>query len=197
MNEKKHTTVMNDKAVIGQSCNGLDTLSDELLIGRYATGEVAAFDCLYSRHKQVVLQFLRRQCVSHAIAEELVHDTWLAVIKQASNYQTTARFVTWLYRIAHNRLIDHWRKHGSSTNVLIDEVTDSLLSRQMDKQTGMHEDTAFDNLVINDLFASLQCLSAEQLAALLLKIEGFSYAEIADITQAGQETVKSRLRYAT
>ena len=113
------------------------------------------------------------------------------------NYQTTARFVTWLYRIAHNRLTDHWRKHGSSTNVLIDEVTDALLSKQMDKQTGMHEDAAFDNLVINDLFASLQCLSAEQLVALLLKIEGFSYAEIADITQAGQETVKSRLRYAT
>lgn len=172
-------------------------VSDEILIVQYSQGDVSAFECLYARHKKGVMRFLQRQCNNHSVAEELVHDTWVAVIKQSSNYQQNAKFVTWLYRIAHNRLVDYWRKHGSSAKVFFDEVSDSILSNTMDAHQVDSNDQAFDNLVLEDLFACLGKLSSEQLETLLLKIEGFSYAEISDITQAGHETVKSRLRYAT
>jgi len=161
-------------------------MSDEALLSRYTKGQIGAFDCLYARHKRGVFNFLRRQCHNHAVAEELTHDTWLAVINQAGRYTAQAKFKTWLYRIANNRLVDYWRKYGSSAKVLFEELSDHP-----------SEESLTQGIEIEELRASLKVLSPEQTEALLLKIEGFSHAEIADITNAKPETVKSRLRYAT
>jgi len=153
----------------------------------YAAGDAGAFEELYRRHKHGLFVFLRRQCGSVEVCEELAHDAWMAIIKQAANYKNKAQFKTWLFRIAHNRLVDHWRKHGSSASVLFEELSDSLSIDQADLDSHMQ---------LAELLSSLEALSAEQTEAVLLKIEGFSHAEIADITNAKQETVKSRLRYA-
>jgi len=153
----------------------------------YAAGDAGAFEELYRRHKHGLFVFLRRQCGSVEVCEELAHDAWMAIIKQAANYKNKAQFKTWLFRIAHNRLVDHWRKHGSSANVLFEELSETLEAAQPDVDTQMK---------IAELLLCLESLSAEQTEAVLLKIEGFSHAEIADITNTKQETVKSRLRYA-
>lgn len=163
-------------------------LCDEALMAKYASGNTDAFEHLYLRNKDVLFSFIRRQCNNHEVAEELAHDTWLAVIRQAKNYQAQAQFKTWLYRIAHNRLIDHWRKYGNSTKQLIEEVGNQLLVNTQQETIG--------SLEVDELFENLKNLTQEQMEALLLKIEGFSHSEIADITNAKQETVKSRLRYA-
>lgn len=164
------------------------SMSDGALMAAYAKGQVAAFECLYLRHKVKVFNFLRRQCDIEPIAEELTHDTWMAVINQAGSYQRQAKFTTWLFRIAHNRLVDHWRKHSSSPQLLTAEMLDQIAD---DRSIGMSAPE------IDEIFQSLEHLSEHQLEALLLKIEGFSHEEIAQITGAKQETVKSRLRYAT
>ncbi len=161
-------------------------LSDENLMRAYAGGRARAFDCLYERHRTRLFSFIRRQCGSDAIAEELVQDAWLAVIRQAKNYSPQAKFTTWLFRIAQNRLIDHWRKFGATANVVTEELTDRLAGSCR---------TSSD-AELEDLFAVLQDLPPEQLTTMLLKIEGFSRQEIAEITSCKQETVKSRLRYA-
>jgi len=163
-------------------------MRDEALMAAYANGEAMAFEFLYRRHSSSLFLFLRRQMDNVAICEELAHDTWLAVINQASFYQPSAKYKTWLFRIAHNRLVDHWRKHGSSSNVLIEEISDVV---------GVTEDTVSQGIELNELLENLKSLSAEQTETLILKIEGFTHAEIAEITDAKQETVKSRLRYAT
>ena len=170
-------------------------MRDDALVQAYANGEALAFEELYCRHKSGLLAFLRRQCSSIETCEELAHDTWMAVIKQSSNYQrneSIAQFKTWLYRIAHNRLIDHWRKHGSTAKVLFEELSDVVANDQANNRQASVD----SNLQLQDILANLAVLSAEQTEALLLKIEGFSHAEIAEITSAKQETVKSRLRYA-
>jgi len=164
-----------------------DSVSDEVLIVKYANGNVAAFEDLYRRHKTALFSFLRRQCHDAGIAEELTHDTWLAVIKQANGYQPSASFKTWIYRIAHNRLVDYWRRHGRSSHALLDELNESIVV----------QDRSSEHVELAQLLAQLDTLSDEQTTTMLLKIEGFSYAEIAKITNAKQETVKSRLRYAT
>lgn len=165
----------------------LKLMRDESLMHIYAAGNALAFEELYRRYKRGLFVFLRRQCSSIEVCEELAHDTWMAIINQANNYKTSAQFKTWLFRIAHNRLVDHWRKHGSSANVLFEELSDSLRA----------EHTELDSQIkIAELLSSLELLSPEQTEAVLLKIEGFSHAEIADISNAKQETVKSRLRYA-
>jgi len=180
-------SMSNNNSVNIMHQNKTDSVSDEVLIVEYAKGNVGAFEDLYRRHKTALFSFLRRQCLDAGIAEELTHDTWLAVIKQASSYQESATFKTWIYRIAHNRLVDYWRKHGRSSYVLLDEVNESINA----------QDRSSESLELAQLFAQLKNLSDEQTTTMLLKIEGFTYAEIAKITDAKQETVKSRLRYAT
>lgn len=163
-------------------------MSDEALIALYAKGQADAFECLYLRNKKKVFSFLRRQCNNSAIAEELAHDTWLAIINQASHYKKQAKFTTWVFKIAHNRLVDYWRKHGSATRSLVEEIKE---------QHATSIDTTSEGLEIDNLLNKLEGLPDDQLAALLLKIEGFSHTEIAEITCTKKETVKSRLRYAT
>ena len=142
----------------------------------------------YTRYKNTLLTHLLRQSSNLSVAEDLAHDVWLGVIKGAASFQPTASFKTWLYRIAHNRLVDHWRKNGHANNALCNElsqVNDDL------------EDRSSELFEIEQLLTLLATLSPEQTTAMLLKIEGFSQAEIANITDSKQETVKSRLRYAT
>jgi len=158
----------------------------------YAKGKVIAFEELYRRHKQHLFLYLLRQSNNRDIGEELAHDTWLAVINGAESYQANSQFKTWLYRIAHNRLVDYWRKFGSQSPVLFEELSDQLAANVTNGT-----DTTINALQLEELIASLQVLSTEQRETVLLKIEGFSQSEIAEITISNKETVKSRLRYAT
>lgn len=166
---------------------GKQLSSDAALIKAFSKGSHSAFETLYLRHKTRLFCFLKRQSDSHETAEEIAHDTWLAVINQAASYQAKAAFSTWLFRIAHNKLVDYWRKHGSATQGVIEEL---------DHYISSSADPTLEQLELIQINQCLEVLSAEQMEVVLLKIEGFSQAEIALITDSKQETVKSRLRYA-
>src|SRR5580704_10549529 len=83
--------------------------SDELLMARYARGELAAFDVLYRRHELRIWRYLERNVRNRATADELMQEVWFAVAREAPRYQPTARFTTWLFTIAHHRMIDSIR----------------------------------------------------------------------------------------
>ena len=182
------------KAINNHKTAYSDSVSDERLLMLFASGDTPAFDVLYQRHKSALFSFLRRQCNDIGVAEELAHDSWLAVIKQATGFQENALFKTWLYRIAHNRLVDYWRKYGRSNDALFAELSD--VSRALGQNADV-VDRSSESIELAQLLSQLDTLSDEQTTTLLLKIEGFSHAEIASITNTKQETVKSRLRYAT
>src|ERR1700719_4466620 len=104
---------------------------DEALIGRYARGEAAAFEVLYRRHELRVWRYLNRNLRDAATADELMQEVWFAVARDAAHYLPTARFTTWLFSIAHNRMIDSIRarrRHISleSLGHESDEVTRQL-----------------------------------------------------------------------
>ncbi|RLA55211.1 MAG: RNA polymerase subunit sigma [Gammaproteobacteria bacterium] len=159
--------------------------SDEALMLAYQRGDTAAFDCLYRRHKDGLFAFLYRSCSRHAIVEELAQDAWVGVINSAPTYKTEARFRTWLYQIAHNRLVDFWRRRDN-------QHTD--LENAPEPATAINP-AATDELA-RQLMNAIGQLPNEQRDALLLQEQGFSQREIADITRCAEETVKSRLRYA-
>src|SRR5436853_5130040 len=85
---------------------------DEELLLAYRDGTVGAFEALYARHRARLYRFVLRSVKSRAIGEELFQEIWLRVIEARSRYTPQARFTTWLYTIAHNHLVDHWRKRG-------------------------------------------------------------------------------------
>lgn len=73
---------------------------------RFGRGEAAAFELLYRRHELKVFRYLRRNVKSEANANDLMQEVWFAVVRGAENYQPTAKFTTWLFTIAHHRMVD-------------------------------------------------------------------------------------------
>jgi RNA polymerase sigma-70 factor (ECF subfamily) len=171
---------------------------DEDLMMAYAAGDAAAFDALYERHKGGVYRYLVRHCGNAGTADELFQDVWMNVIRVRATYEPTAKFTTWLYRIAHNRLIDHWRATGRAEFVTAgadddDDPLDAIAGARVDEpdvRAGAREIGA-------RIRQALAALPAAQREAFLLHQEGeLELSEIAELTGAGVETVKSRIRYA-
>ena len=88
--------------------DGLEA-SDEALMLAYAGGDAMAFEQLYARHRTRLYRFLLRQLRDGALADDLFQDIWQRVIAARAGWTPDATFSSWLYRIAHNRLADHWR----------------------------------------------------------------------------------------
>ena len=175
-----------------------DDPGDEALMQAYAAGDAAAFDALYSRHKGGVYRYLVRQCGNAGTADELFQDVWMSLIRVRATYAPTAKFATWLYRIARNRLVDHWRSSGHAELVTAGaDDDDDPLDAIAGPRANEPEARAGAREVGARLKAALGALPAAQREAFLLHQEGgLDLAEIATITGAGIETVKSRIRYA-
>jgi len=170
--------------------------SDEALMLNYADGDAAAFEILYGRHKSRLYRYLLRQCGVRATADELFQDVWTRVIAARSGYRVSARFTTWLYTIAHHRLIDHYRRHGrlpSSYEDLPDAHPDQTPSgAASDPARGADARRQVERLL--ELLAALP--AAQREAWLLREESGLGLDQIAAATGVKRETAKSRLRYA-
>jgi len=168
----------------------------------YAGGSAVSFDHLYARHKGPVYRYLLRHCGNAATADELFQDVWSKVIRARASYTPTAKFTTWLYTLAHHRLVDHWRIAGQAGFVSIDDDGDDAPREHVHAIRGSRVDEPETRVASGEIGArlarALAELPAAQRDAFLLQQEaGMSLAQIAELTGAGEETVKSRLRYAT
>ena len=167
--------------------------SDEALMLAWAAGEAEAFEPLYARHRAPLFRFLLRQVRVQATAEELFQDVWQRVVASRKRYRPDARFATWLYQVASNRLTDHWRAASHRPSATDEDM--ARLEREANPGSPDHAHSVFEER--RRLQRALEDLPPEQREALLLRLEQeLSLEEIAAITGAGRETVKSRLRYA-
>lgn len=174
-----------------------DPASDTELMQRYRDGDAGAFDALYARHKGPLYRYLARQ-VGASIAEELFQDVWMNVIRARGRYEARAKFSTWLYRLAHNRLIDHYRRTSAGLPIsYTDEHGESLLDGVPDAPRYEPENALARRRLAQRLSDALASLPEAQREAFLLREEGgLSLEEIAAATDVHAETAKSRLRYA-
>jgi RNA polymerase sigma-70 factor (ECF subfamily) len=172
--------------------------SDEALIDRYARGEVAAFAVLYRRHELRTWRYLERNVGNRATAEELLQEVWFAVARDAPRYQPTAKFTTWLFAIARNRMIDAMRAARPQLSLETLGYEAPAVVEQLTTEPSVGPLAA---AVVRDqalaLGEALAQLPREQRDAFLLQLEGeLSVEEVAQITGSSFETTKSRLRYA-
>lgn len=166
---------------------------DDVLMLAWTDGDTAAFEMLYGRHRGGLYRFLLRQTRDQALADEFFQDVWQRVIAARTGWTPDAAFSTWLFRIAHNRLNDHWRglKHRPPAPADGDERA----ARVPDPTTPERELSEFEQR--RRLQRAIAELPGEQREVVLLRLEQeLSLEEIGAITGAGRETVKSRLRYA-
>lgn len=171
------------------------SVPDEQLMLSYAGGDARAFETLYGKHKGGLYRFVLRSVKGRAEADELFQDVWMRVIEARSRYAAQAKFTTWLYTIAHNRLVDHWRAKGLTLVSLDDEdggVPEPMAGPGSEPQRNVEARQALDRLA-----AALAALPLAQREAFLLHHEGgLTAAEIAAATGTHEEAAKSRLRYA-
>lgn len=173
--------------------------SDEDLMQRYRAGDAAAFDVLYGRHRGGIHRYILRQVRVPALAEELFQDVWFNLIRARSGYSVRAKFTTFLYRIAHNRIIDHVRRDDDAkvTRIEDDEHTALALAAVADEAHKQPEQRLDAKRQAARLLALIEQLPAPQREAFLLREEGqLSVEEIAQVTGVDKESAKSRLRYA-
>ena len=168
-------------------------VSDEQLMLDYGGGDAAAFEVLYRKHRGGLFRYVLRSVRERRLAEELFQEVWLKVIEARERYAPQAKFTTWLYAIAHNRLIDHFRSSGlRSAETISEELPDppARAGEQPEQKAVFREQGA-------RLVAALEAMPLAQREAFLLHEEaGLSVPEIAAITGTDMEAAKSRLRYA-
>lgn len=179
--------------------------SDEELMLQYAQGDARAFEVLYQRHRGPLFRYVSRQVSSRAQAEELFQDVWTNVIRNRERYEVRARFTTWLYRIAHNRLVDSYREAGRHPTVSLDATSDgdetdaapeaatvpASVQASAERQLGAER-------AVERLRQAIDELPADQREAFLLQEEtDLTLEDIARLVGVGRETIKSRLRYAS
>lgn len=163
--------------------------SDEQLMQWYRDGDTVAFERLYARYRGPLYRYVRRQCNGCTEAEELYQDVWMRVVRARKQWNPKQPFRPWLYRIAHNRVVDYWRVGGGPREALSED--------EADDKAPLQDMLAHLRDCVERLMALLPKLPQAQRDAFLLKEEaGLSLAQIADVTGTGRETVKSRLRYA-
>lgn len=164
---------------------------DSALMLRYRDGDADAFETLYRRHNDALYRYLLRLCRHRDTAEDLFQEVWGKIIKARERYRPTAKFSTFLYRVAHNCFVDHLRKnrrHGNTVD--IDPDTQQASGTDADAETERC-------LARRRLEAALRDLPEEQRDVFLLFEEAdLSLDEIARVTGVNRETAKSRLRYA-
>ena len=172
--------------------------SDEWLMQRYARGDAAAFEKLYRRHELRVWRYLERNVSNRATAEELLQEVWFAVARDAQRYAPSAKFTTWLFTIAHNRMIDSLRTNrrpvsleslGYEAPAVVEQLTADPSAGPLAAVVAQDQSSALNR--------ALAQLPSEQREAFLLQVEGdLGVEEIAGIMHSSFETTKSRLRYS-
>lgn len=168
-------------------------ISDEQLMLDYAKGDNNAFDQLYARHKGGVYRYFLRQCSDQQQAEELFQDVWTRLINARKSYKSEARFTTWLYTLAHNRLVDWYRKQGK---ILAAFPVGADNEAEADSSWQPENDLQRQRLA-NCLHQAIAALPEDQREVFMLKQEaGLTISEIAAVTDTDNEACKSRYRYA-
>ena len=183
---------------------------DDTLMAAYARGDGAAFEQLYRRHHAGLYRFVRRLLGSALAAQtdEVFQDTWLRVVHARARWQPQgATFRTWLYTLAHHRVIDLLRKSGREVALDAFESEDGE-PWQPDGAAWQHwpppasatapsEDLAFWRRAGERLLQCLEQLPLPQRSAFLLHHDdGLALDEVASALEVGFETAKTRLRYA-
>ncbi|MEM7208101.1 MAG: sigma-70 family RNA polymerase sigma factor [Pseudomonadota bacterium] len=169
--------------------------SDEELFLAYTVGDAAAFESVYRRHKDRLYRFVYRQLNGSAAVDEIFQDVWTRVIRARADFRKDGVFITWLYSIARNRLIDHFRADGRRRDVFVEDEEDE--SQHADFGERGPQALAINAELAQRLKELIGDLPPPQQEVFLLKEEaGLSVQQIATVTGCDPETAKSRLRYA-
>lgn len=176
----------------------LINLSDEKLVMLYADGLNPAFDILVERYKDKVYSYIYHIVKCEDLADDLFQETFVKAIVTINQgrYTENGKFLPWIYRIAHNLIIDTFRQEKSANTLSCDSEDVNILNRKE-----LCESTIEDSLVIEQIHQDIKnivnALPQSQREVLTMRYyKNMSFKEIADITNVSINTALGRMRYA-
>jgi RNA polymerase sigma factor (sigma-70 family) len=176
----------------------VNNLSDNELVIEFRSGSQQAIEVLIHRHRKRVFGYILLLVKNHSIAEDIFQDTFVKVIKslQDGKYVENGRFVSWVMRIAHNLIIDHFRREKQMKTVSNDNTTVDIFNSQKFSDTNVEENIIYDQILM-EVKVLVENLPDEQKEVVMLRhYAGLSFKEIADQTNVSINTALGRMRYA-
>jgi RNA polymerase sigma-70 factor (ECF subfamily) len=173
-------------------------ISDYELIQRFINGEQSCFDQIIRRHKNKVFAYISLYIRDQALAEDLFQDTFMKVLQsvKAGKYQDNGKFISWVMRIAHNLIIDHFRRIKQMNTVSNDDYESDLFNSKKLADATV-EDDIIRRQIQKDVRKMITRLPDDQREVVILRhYAGLSFKEIAEITDVSINTALGRMRYA-
>ncbi len=175
-----------------------NTISDLELIKKFVDGEQLAIETLITRHKERVYTYIYLMIKEHQLAEDIFQDTFIKVIKslKRGKYQENGKFVSWVMRIAHNMIIDHFRKEKQMKMIANEEYEADIFNSQRFSDKNI-EDHLVKEQIDKDVRKLVDELPDEQREVVLMRhYMGMSFQEISEQTGVSINTALGRMRYA-
>ena len=172
-------------------------LSDQELVKNYLNGNNASFEILLTRHKSRVFAFIMSKIKNRDLSEDIFQDTFIKVINslQKGKYNEEGKFLPWMMRIAHNLMIDHFRKEAKMRKVRPTAEFD--IFDVLDDGNKNQEEVMMQTQVHADLKVLIEQLPKDQKEVLRMRyFEDLSFKQISDLTETSINTALGRMRYA-
>jgi len=168
---------------------------DTELMLRVKEGDGASFGVLLEKHRSSVVHFLYRMVQNHAVAEELAQEVFLRVYRSRSTYEPTARFTTWLFRIATHLALNALRDgKNERLQARLDDDTGDMPVRQVSDRRPSVEQSLVYEARLEEIRRAIAALPEKQRAAVLMhKYEEMEYSQIAKVLSCSESAVKSLL----
>jgi len=176
----------------------LQGLSDHALVEQFIAGDSKSFELLLERHRNRLFSYIYYTVKNRHLAEDIFQETCVKAITSIldGKYSESGRFLSWMMRIAHNMIVDHFRQEKQLNMSTTDNLDVPLLnSRRYSEHT--IEDSLVQNQIYADIRNLIDYLPDEQKEVILLRHYGdMSFKEIADHTHVSINTALGRMRYA-
>ena len=176
----------------------VQVLSDQVLLNNYLSGDRNAISRLIERHSRRVRDYINMMVKDRDVAEDIFQETFIKAVRviDEGRYTDNGKFLSWILRIAHNRVIDHSRAQRQSKAVTESEAGYDVLGTLRFAERTV-EDSMVSDQIERDVRALVELLPAEQREVVMLRyFSGLSFKDIAEQTEVSINTALGRMRYA-
>ena len=176
----------------------VQVLSDQVLLNNYLSGDRSAISSLIERHSRRVKDYIHMMVKDRDIAEDIFQETFIKAVRviDEGRYSDNGKFLSWILRIAHNQVIDHFRAQRQDKAVTESEAGYDMLGTLKFAERTV-EDAMVSQQIERDVRSLVELLPSEQREVVMMRyFSGLSFKEIAEQTNVSINTALGRMRYA-
>ncbi len=176
----------------------VQVLSDQVLLNHYLTGDQGAISQLIERHTRRVRDYITMMVKDRDVADDILQETFIKAVRVIDNgrYTDNGKFLSWILRIAHNQVIDHFRSQKQNKQVNESDAGYDMLGTLRFAERTV-EDEMVSSQIENDVRRLVELLPDEQREVVMMRyFSGLSFKEISEQTNVSINTALGRMRYA-